>query len=500
MDDLWDWILGGLAGSGVTLAAVRWVIKNRNAVIRFLAWLFRTFHRVSQRLEYGNVSYNIEVLVNTVGENFNIDAPDALPYPMKIEWSRTGDEIEAHLREGEIIVALDYSPNRDRNLVVGTMTYLRKGLLPRARPYTDKSLMTATEFTVGRSVFAESGQETAFNYFFENFVDPATERDSSLRERLSSLERLQDVGFFSRVLLRELRNLGVRLYPAVPKESHWSETIEFTEFLERIANRERGVYVSGGLAFFGQRIRANLLLVAAYRTKIHGLKPYLKRIQIERDRGVQDMYVFARGGENIELADQIVSESEDMENLTVVSRHSFQQVLPDGVYNAVCIICRLNLRMRAAVIASSEDVLYQLLLDHVDEIADGKIEIVGLARAPGVCSKIAVRSLVDGLEPVKCCTEERSLLPIETSLGDEELHFIQWSADPRKMILSALFPLSEDDVIKMSTKEPHRRAKLEVGSWKAKRKACGKGDINLRLAMAITDWNIHVVERGSETC
>lgn len=498
MDKIIGHVLTFLSGGTVVAVLVIWGLNNLDKVGKIAAWFYRAFSWTHRKWEYGNVATNVQAVVNTVVEALNREAPDTLPHAMKIEWARTAQDVEAFLRDGEIIVTMDYSPNRDRNLVVSTLAYLDKGLLPRARPYIDKILMRATDFTVAKSVFMSAKRSSAISFFFENYLEPEIEEEPLLRDDCTLLDRLQEAGFFSRIFLRQLHHTGAKVFPATPDDATRQESRDFAEFLERIATRERGEETQVGLTFVRSRIRTSVMLIAREETKVWGTKAYTRRTQINLDRGIEHMYICARGVTNISLAIEVANEQEKAGKLRVLARHNFLQTIEGKEYTAICIVCAMNLLTPSIAALEPSSVLYRLLEEHIEELFDGRIEVVALARQQGVRSKIAVRSLANGIDALSCCTEQARLVAIESTLGGEQLEFIQWSNDPKLLIVASLSPLNADHVLEVITDVETRQAIVRVDSWKAKRRALGRGDQNLKCAMELTGWQITVEEASGE--
>lgn len=497
MDKIIGYVVTFLGGGTAVAVAVRWGLNNLDKLEKVAAWFYRTFSWAYKKWEYDNVATNVQATVNSVGEALNREAPDVLPHAMKIEWTKSAEAVEASLRDGEIVVTMDYSPNRDRNLVVSTLAYLRKGLLPRARPYVDKILMTATDFQVAKNTFISARQGSAVPFFFENYLEPEIEKEPQLRDDCTLLDRLQGAGFFSRIFLRQLHHMGDKVFPATPDEASRQESRDFAQFLEKIAMKERGEDVPGGLTFARSRIRASVMLVARRETKIWGTQPYTRRTQINLDRGIEYMYIKARGADNIGLAEEVASEQERAGRLRVLGSYEFLETVEDKEYTAACIVCAMNLLMRPKVAMEPSSVLYRLLEEHIEELRDGRIEVVTLVRHQGVKSKIAVRSLTDGIDAVRCCTEQARLTAMESALGGEQLEFIQWRNDPESLIVTSLTPLDPNHVLEVITDTETRQAIVRVDWWKEKRKALGRNNQNVRCAMELTGWQI-VVEDVSE--
>lgn len=495
MKEIIGYVVSFLSGAGVVGAIVRWGLKNLDKLEPLVASFYRTFSWVYRKWEYGNVAANVQAAVNTVGEAFDREAGDVLPHAMKIEWTKTAQDAEAFLRNGEIIVTMDYSPNLDRNLVVSTLAYLEKGLLLQARPYIDKILMRATDFTVAKSIFMSAKRSSAMSLFFKEYLEPEIEKEPRLRDDCTLLDRLQKAGFFSRIFLRQLHHTGEKVFPATPDEVTWQESRDFVHFLEEIATRERGEKT--GLTFARSRIRVNVMLVARGETKLWGTEAYTRRVKISLDRGIEYMYICARRADNISLAEQVASEQEKASRLKVLARHRFLQTIEEEC-NAICIVFALNLLTPSRAALEPSSVLYRLLEEYIDELHDGQIEVVALARQPAVKSKIAVRSLTDGVDALHCCTEQARLEAMELALNGEKLEFIQWSNDPESLIVASLAPLDPDHVLEVSTDVEKHQAIVKVDGWKAKRKTLGRGDQNLSCAMELTGWQITVEEAPKE--
>jgi transcription antitermination factor NusA-like protein len=483
------------AGSGTGIAI--WVFKNRNVLLAIAAWFYRTFSWISKKFEYGNIAYNIESTINSVGGLFDQSAPDIMPYPMKISWAKTSDELDTSLRNGEIIVTMQYSANRERNLVISTLAYLRKGLLPRARSYVDKTLMKATDFTVAKEVFNKSSLDMAIPYFYDHFLEEASEEYPTLHEYLSILDKINDADFFDKIFLREIKHMGDKVFPALPNQKIRDESKGFAEFLEIIAEKEKGVDVPGGLMFAGSRIRTSLMLVARSWTRIIGVKPYLKRIEIDLNRGVEHMYVLARSERNIELAEEVIRQAIDLGKLRVLDKYKYRQVVSNSEQPATCIVCALNLINRPSKDQAPSELILEVMKENIQEFCDSKIEVVAATRYPGYKSKIAVRSVYKGLDAMECCTEPERISAIETALG-ETVEFIPWVNDPVDLILASLTPLSNEMVVDIELDVDESKVCVKVDGWKSKRKALGKGNINLRLASDLTSWHIQIVDISEE--
>jgi len=78
----------------------------------------------------------------------------------------------------------------------------------------------------------------------------------------------------------------------------------------------------------------------------------------------------------------------------------------------------------------------------VPEIADGLVEIRGVAREPGYRSKIAVESHTQGVDPVGACVGPRGsrVRMVVSELRGEKIDIIPWNPEPARFVAKALSP------------------------------------------------------------
>src|SRR6187401_2156100 len=126
----------------------------------------------------------------------------------------------------------------------------------------------------------------------------------------------------------------------------------------------------------------------------------------------------------------------------------------------------------------------------VPEIADGLVEIRGVAREPGYRSKIAVESHVQGVDPVGACVGPRGsrVRMVVSELRGEKIDIIPWNTEPARFVAKALSPARVREVyIDDETKEatvvfPNDQLALAIG----------KEGLNARLATRLTGWKIDI--------
>jgi N utilization substance protein A len=127
----------------------------------------------------------------------------------------------------------------------------------------------------------------------------------------------------------------------------------------------------------------------------------------------------------------------------------------------------------------------------VPEVADGSVEIAGVAREAGHRSKIAVRSTVQGLNAKGACIGPMGarVRNVVSELHGEKIDIVDWSDDPAEFVAHALSPA---EVISVEVVDPVARAARVVVPDYQLSLAIGREGQNARLAARLTGWRIDI--------
>ena len=126
----------------------------------------------------------------------------------------------------------------------------------------------------------------------------------------------------------------------------------------------------------------------------------------------------------------------------------------------------------------------------VPEIADGLVEIRGVAREPGYRSKIAVESHAQGVDPVGACVGPRGsrVRMVVSELRGEKIDIIPWNTEPARFVAKALSPARVREVY---IDDETREATVVVPDDQLAL-AIGKDGLNARLAARLTGWKVDI--------
>ena len=137
--------------------------------------------------------------------------------------------------------------------------------------------------------------------------------------------------------------------------------------------------------------------------------------------------------------------------------------------------------------------LYEL---EVPEVTEGIVEIVTVAREPGIRAKIAVRSHDAKVDPVGTCVGVKGarVQNVIQELKGERQDIIIWSEDPVRFVCNALSPARVSKVI------------VDKAAWSMDvvvaddqlSLAIGRKGQNVRLVAKLTGWRIDVHSENTE--
>ncbi len=136
------------------------------------------------------------------------------------------------------------------------------------------------------------------------------------------------------------------------------------------------------------------------------------------------------------------------------------------------------------------DFVRRLFELEVSEIADGTVEIKGIAREPGFRSKIAVVSHDEKVDPVGACVGMRGIRVknIVRELAGEKIDIVRWHPDIKTFVTNSLAPAK---LSRVELEEDTRTVRVTVDGDQLSL-AIGKKGQNARLTSKLTGWKIDI--------
>ncbi|HEU0213119.1 MAG TPA: transcription termination factor NusA [Jiangellaceae bacterium] len=159
-----------------------------------------------------------------------------------------------------------------------------------------------------------------------------------------------------------------------------------------------------------------------------------------------------------------------------------------------CYVLQVRKGMRGPLVTLSRthpNLVKKLFALEVPEIADGTVEIAGIAREAGHRSKIAVRSTKPGVNAKGACIGPMGsrVRAVMAELHGEKIDIVDWSDDPAELVAHALSPARVQRVEVVDAEA--RAARVTVPDYQLSL-AIGREGQNARLAARLTGWRIDI--------
>jgi N utilization substance protein A len=140
---------------------------------------------------------------------------------------------------------------------------------------------------------------------------------------------------------------------------------------------------------------------------------------------------------------------------------------------------------------TSPEFLVELFKIEVPEVGQGLIDILGAARDPGLRAKIAVRSNDNRIDAVGACVGMRGsrVQAVSNELAGERVDIILYDENPAQFVVNAMSPA---EVVSIVVDEDAHSMDIAVDEDKLSQ-AIGRGGQNIRLASALTGWELNVM-------
>ena len=143
---------------------------------------------------------------------------------------------------------------------------------------------------------------------------------------------------------------------------------------------------------------------------------------------------------------------------------------------------------------SAEGLVQRLLELEVPELVSGVVEIMAIAREPGVRSKVAVRSHRSEVDPIGACLGPKSsrIANVSDNLRGEKIDIIPYAPDTMTFIMNALAPAK---VLSVETYDEDGVALVIVPDYQLSL-AIGRDGQNVRLAARLTGWRLDITSES----
>lgn len=333
-----------IATFGLTAGFFIWLIVylfvlHQEKGEKVVGWLAGFIAWANKKAERTATASNIQGKIDSFIVSINTEVEGLLPFGLKVKWISPDLSKEAFIENDRVVVMLNYHSNQDENLAKATMLYMNKAVIPEARLHIHQKLGQAIDLMMTKkALFSFIEARSSMGHFISTVLKPQTDKDAELKEICGVIDTIDERGLFTRVLLKELMELGIRRAGITETGDSVFETNEFIKLLKKIADKERGVDVDP--TFIKNNIKVAVIMVARPENVGQDHEIYLRAIEERMKKSVRTFYIFARGNRNIEFAKEVVLAcAEKFKELAKGHEENFPTKLQDGtVMHGYCAI------------------------------------------------------------------------------------------------------------------------------------------------------------------
>jgi hypothetical protein len=270
---------------------VLYVLKHPDIVDKWSAIYNKYKLFKDDKSEKRAISLNLDYKITSVARRLNSEASGIMPFGMRIKW-RSPAEVESYVQRDEVVVVLQKKDNSDKNVIDACMAFVPKALLPKSRNCIDPELLSSIDHFMVKELLNAGTYDSAYNSYCQSILNPLQANRPTIKDQMDNFDKMNEIGFFTRVLLEEFRRIGVKLYGTNDEASFINESKDFYQFVKAFVRRKPGDRTR--LSFLGQKVRIGIVFVASKVTlNLYGIEAHLKRIERDIADGCQRIFVFS---------------------------------------------------------------------------------------------------------------------------------------------------------------------------------------------------------------
>lgn len=292
-----------LLGISAFIGALALFIKNYNNLRNIVLDILHFVTSVTGWFTKTSIKGDIQLIANKTIKDINSIVPELNMPDMEIDWVKEDEDGRVRFDETKAIVMLKFDKDRTQNVINSTKAYIHNTLLSTPRIYMEESITKAIDFTIIKKFLENTPQR---HFATHKYIENNKSDINQYQDHFSKVNKADQVGLLTNVLLREYSKWGDRIITELPNNEYRKESVDVLDFVYEIASREFDDPTP--LQLLCSNIKIGVLLVAKITTyEEKGIHPYVRRIREGFTNGINTFYLLARG-ERIEILKKVYGE------------------------------------------------------------------------------------------------------------------------------------------------------------------------------------------------
>jgi len=267
------------------------IIQEPDRATKFKALITAPFFRLFKWFSKEHISSKVSSQANEfLNSSIFSQLTNSERYNVKVKWVKELND--PYLTEnGTLIIRMKEEADQTKNILTAVNVALPLVLCPLIRKNINKTFEKSIDLAVLKKLANKLGKHGK-STFKRYFLDPETEIDSQISNLIVKLQSLDEHGFFIPIFINELELLSEGLYADNDYNDYSDNILQFLEYLLKIVNREIGQEIE--LEYYNPPFKVSTIMLAkAQRADTQGLKPYLKRLKTNLDKGSETVYIIS---------------------------------------------------------------------------------------------------------------------------------------------------------------------------------------------------------------
>lgn len=314
--------ISSLSAAGILLCLLIYYATHPEKLEKLGSLLYLAITWISAKYEKRHVALQAQSIINSFVVKTRNEIEGYNSPQLTIKWVNSED-VDAYFDNGRVIVRLRNHREKKENIITVAKAYIEEGIMKDFRIFLPDILCKSiSNFSIAK-ILKKVNPFNSYQYFYRNTLQKSIMQDQDIKPVYQALEVIDNRGNFTRMLLREYIDFGVKNPFVLPTSQTKRELQNFFKWVFNLS--KRGYGEDTPLRFCGMWIKCSVVFIAKRDTyELHGINAYLWRIQNNISLGDNHVYLQAMDT-NISILNQVVESLRRYPQLTFIKLPTLYQ-------------------------------------------------------------------------------------------------------------------------------------------------------------------------------
>ena len=295
----------GLGSAALVILGIFIALHYQEEIQKYSLFFWKIARIFWKKAEKKLVSNDIESRVNKFTKSLKREITNFEPIGVQIQWVEEGESPSEFFSDDRLIIRMRAHQNQNKNFVYGSMVFISKCILTKAKRHISKTQKESLDLFIGKKLF-EKEKPQVVDQFFEDFFSPRMDVEK-VAELVEKYTIIYKAALFFPVLVQELAFLGEKVFWKRRDAQIITEVNCLVNFLQDYANRESGEEELPK-NFEGAYCRCGIVLISKYiKRELWEINRYIHYIEGLVNKKIENIYIIGPASkDNIQFITEIV--------------------------------------------------------------------------------------------------------------------------------------------------------------------------------------------------